>query len=172
MKRKERKFNPIFDYRPSLDIELFARIYREYMIPLTKYVFTIVRNIQDAEDIVQDVFLHLPEKWKLYNPALPLKPWLIQVAKYAAISFKRKKQAEPFNEEEHPIKTSSDFSIEELSDILTEKEYEYVVLSYLCGLSNQEIFRVMQVSNYYGKIIAKEAKKKIRLYYDSVYSSK
>lgn len=66
-------------YSPAAQQEflsLFLRSERE----IFRYVTTLVPNLADAEDVVQQTALSLWEKFDAYDPALPFTPWACRFA--------------------------------------------------------------------------------------------
>jgi RNA polymerase sigma-70 factor (ECF subfamily) len=57
-------------------LSLFLRSERE----IFRYVATLVPNISDAEDIVQQTAIALWEKFTAYDPAQPFTPWACRFA--------------------------------------------------------------------------------------------
>jgi len=57
-------------------LSLFLRSEREVF----RYVATLVPNVADAEDIVQQAALALWEKFDAYDPSLPFTPWACRFA--------------------------------------------------------------------------------------------
>lgn len=57
-------------------LTLFLRSERE----IFRYVATLVPNVADAEDIVQQAALSLWEKFDAYDPSLPFTPWACRFA--------------------------------------------------------------------------------------------
>lgn len=57
-------------------LSLFLRSERE----IFRYVATLVPNISDAEDIVQQTAIALWEKFEAYDPAQPFTPWACRFA--------------------------------------------------------------------------------------------
>jgi len=57
-------------------LSLFLRSEREVF----RYVATLVPNVTDAEDIVQQTAMALWEKFEDYDPALPFTPWACRFA--------------------------------------------------------------------------------------------
>src|SRR3974390_1960485 len=57
-------------------LSLFLRSEREVF----RYVASMVPNVPDAEDIVQQTALTLWEKFEAYDPAQPFTPWACRFA--------------------------------------------------------------------------------------------
>ncbi len=72
------------------DENAFNILYDEYATKTAIFIGTYVRNIEDAKDITQDLFIDLPKlikgKYK-YESASKFKSWLFQIAKRRALDF-------------------------------------------------------------------------------------
>ena len=70
------------DWNKLSDRENFARIISAYADTVFRVSYQYVCNRQDAEDIVQEVFLSLVERMRLcpFSDDEHLKAWLIRVA--------------------------------------------------------------------------------------------
>lgn len=59
-----------------------------------QYALSVVLNyagsLEDAREVVNDVFLKVFTKIENYNPSQPFKPWLNKIAVYTAIDYYRK----------------------------------------------------------------------------------
>lgn len=58
-------------------VELVNRLKK----PLLNFIFSIVGNREDSEDILQDVFLKLYTKKEMYKPIATVSTWLYTIAK-------------------------------------------------------------------------------------------
>ena len=60
--------------------EALERFYDVYFPRVYGYVSRLVQDEHAAEDLVQDVFLHLHRALAGYDPARPLRPWVFTIA--------------------------------------------------------------------------------------------
>lgn len=105
---------------------------------LTRYVFRITRNVESAQDVVQDVFLKL---WQVDDRVFQtdLKPWLFTVCRNKAIDLlRRKKPASGFELDEF---ASADFGPEIHLVGKQTSEQVYVALAKLSP-RQQELLRL------------------------------
>lgn len=58
--------------------DYFEKAVKTYSVSLVKIAFTYTKNIYDAEDIVQNIFLKLYEKQIEFDTDEHLKAWLIR----------------------------------------------------------------------------------------------
>lgn len=73
------------------DEQALAALLKTYREGLVLYVNGIVKNIFDAEDIAQEVFITLFVRRPAYKAAGSFKAWLYTVARHKAIDFLRRK---------------------------------------------------------------------------------
>ncbi len=73
----------------------------KYQEALTGYVYGYLRDWSLAEDVVQQVFLLLVEKWQEYKPEHGIFPWIKRMANLKAKEMSRARRREmPMGEEE------------------------------------------------------------------------
>ncbi len=59
------------------------------------FLLTLTRHRQDAEDLTQETFLRAWNKFHLFDPAMPLLPWLFTIARRQSIAALRKSRPLP-----------------------------------------------------------------------------
>ena len=72
------------------DREAFMTVVRMYQQKVFVMAFSILRDKEDALDVVQETFLRLYQKIGQYKPGSPFQGWLIQIAKNLSIDHYRK----------------------------------------------------------------------------------
>jgi RNA polymerase sigma-70 factor (ECF subfamily) len=70
---------------------VFERIYTLYFARLVRFADEYVRSKEDAENIVQDVFLYLLKQKYPLETVLRIQPFLIELVKRKCIDFLRRK---------------------------------------------------------------------------------
>lgn len=63
------------------DEEAFELIYNEYSNLIYYIAFSIVKNKEDAEEVVQDTFLNMLKSIETYSGKNKFKQWLMQIAR-------------------------------------------------------------------------------------------
>lgn len=82
------------------DEEALRMLVREYKIPLYNYIYRMVYNKEDAEDILQETFLKIFKNIKKIDFRRNFKSFIFKVAKNSCIDFFRKREnALPFFDE-------------------------------------------------------------------------
>lgn len=70
---------------------------KRYLKPLYSFVYRYVRNSQETEDVVQEVFIKTWRSLKYFDQHKSFKTWVFVIAKNTAIDFLKKKKAVPFS---------------------------------------------------------------------------
>jgi RNA polymerase sigma-70 factor (ECF subfamily) len=148
--------------------EDFAKIYNAYYPKLVRFSQTYVFSQQDAENIVQDVFLHFWEHWAMVESWTNPNAFLFMSVKNRCIDYLRKqtqsKQRErPLSELQEKELQLNLYSLQTLDESILSKEEietmvteaiqslpercrEIFVLSRLEGLSHKEIAARLNIS--------------------------
>jgi RNA polymerase sigma-70 factor, ECF subfamily len=67
-----------------------SALYRRYAVDLRRLLRALLRNQEDAEDALQQVFLKLLDAWESFDPATA-KGWLFTVAYREAMTLRRRR---------------------------------------------------------------------------------
>jgi RNA polymerase sigma factor (sigma-70 family) len=97
-----------------------AQTFTEYRERLLKFIRSRVRALEDAEDILQDVFYQYANVNSIINPIENAAAWLYQVARNRIIDHHKKKKDEPLPT--HYDEDEDDYIIDEIADIIYGKE--------------------------------------------------
>jgi RNA polymerase sigma-70 factor (ECF subfamily) len=65
------------------DAGAFDELYDSLGPALRRYLFSLARDAQRADDLLQDTFLQIHRSRRTYNPARPVRPWAFAVARHA-----------------------------------------------------------------------------------------
>lgn len=92
-----------------------TEIFNTYRGKLLAFIRKRTRTVEDAEDILQDVFFQLAEAGRFTKPIDHMAAWLYTVARHRIIDLYRKKKTEPL-----PFLSNDDDSgiLDELDDLL------------------------------------------------------
>ena len=74
------------------ETDLYAELIRRYQGRLVNYVYRILRNLEDAHDLTQDVFIKIYGALDRFDPKYRFSTWLFRVAQNAAIDVLRKRR--------------------------------------------------------------------------------
>ena len=115
------------------DADAFKSLFETYCQALIYFAWWYVKNIQIAENIVQDVFLKIWLNRTKLNPALKIKSYLYKAVKNQALQHLRKAKFE--NREGNT--QALDSSTKSPEDILNEKEIAISVQRAISELPSQ-----------------------------------
>ena len=81
--------------------EQFLRLLMQNDKSIYAYILSVVSNVSDADDIMQETSAVLWRKFSEYNPELDFVPWALTVARYQVLNFlkKRKRSKVVFSED-------------------------------------------------------------------------
>jgi RNA polymerase sigma-70 factor (ECF subfamily) len=71
----------------------FGELVRKYQDRLYNTVYRLLDNAEDAQDVVQDAFIHAYQSLRTFKGDSLFFTWLYRIAVNAAISWKRKQRA-------------------------------------------------------------------------------
>jgi RNA polymerase sigma factor (sigma-70 family) len=143
----------------SSDHLFFAQVLERYERPLVRYALSLVGQLEDAQDIVQDVFLKFCQNQHNLDTDR-CAPWLFTVCKNRATDHLRKFGRVSLMENETLDREAAstpvpgdDLDREETASVLRqllgrlpEKQREAVSMKFIAGLSYKEISESMKTS--------------------------
>ena len=97
-----------------------AQTFTSFRQRLLNFIRSRVSRIEDAEDILQDVFYQFSRVNNMVNPIENISAWLYRAARNRIIDHRRKKKDEPLpvsNDED-----ADDYIFDEISDIIYGEE--------------------------------------------------
>ena len=145
--------------------------YQELLIKYQKTVFhiilKIIRNADDAQDLVQETFMRAFKTLASYRSEFRFSTWLCKIAANCSIDYLRKKKIRAFsmdkpietkngtvevefqdkgaNPEEYMLRKQRLISIEEAIESLPEKYKEVIVYRHHDDKSYEEIAKIMNI---------------------------
>jgi RNA polymerase sigma-70 factor (family 1) len=141
---------------PYFDLQNFETVFKEHYPALFRYVKTIVKDDEQAKDILSDLFLNLwlqKDKLQIQN----IKSYLYRAARNGALKLISTQSAstltelcwditeEAFNPLERIVAKESIKIVEELMNKLPAMRKEIIHLR-LCGLKNSEIAKTLDIT--------------------------
>jgi RNA polymerase sigma-70 factor (ECF subfamily) len=134
----------------------FAELLARYQRPVLNFVYRMLGDAADAEDVAQEVFVRAYQHWSEFDPRRKVSTWLFALARNAAIDRLRYRQRHPvesLDSAPEPSTTSREVETRELGEqiaaaiqLLPEDQHTAVVLAEYQGLSHAEIAEVMHCS--------------------------
>ncbi len=104
--------------------DAFKTIYLHYYGSISKFLFSLLRSKEEAEEIAQDVFMTLWEKRERLDPSHSIRSYIYTIARNAALNlFDRRKVLDRFSQMGH-VPAYDDITSE---DILIARETELLV---------------------------------------------
>lgn len=147
--------------RVASDINAYKYIIERYESKLLRYIQRILYiSSEDAEDILQEVFLKAYKNINGYDPKYKFSNWIYRIAHNEAISFLRKKKTVTESNENEDIFDTipSDINIEdefvkdlkrkEVRDLLSKLDSKYrevLILRYFEDMGYNEISEVLHI---------------------------
>ena len=142
-----------------MDSAWVEHLIEEYSGGLLKYLVSHTHSREDAEDILQDVFMSVYEHCADFDPSrCNEQAWLYIIAKRKLVSYYRAHKQESSIDEMEDYQLPGDTSMEQAVNlmsarqmvnkalhVLDERSREIVVLKYFEGLSADEIADKMQL---------------------------
>jgi len=136
----------------------FENAYKKSKNGFVAYVYSLVRNLADTEDILQDAFSKMVEKLDSYDPSRPFEAWAMGFIRLQVLKFKQSKARDHFpsiefsddilntlsedsiGDEETRIKREDMFSIiEDGIKKLSPFSAQLIEMRYKRDMSNNEI---------------------------------
>lgn len=143
----------------SGDSAAFDELMRRYKRPIVNFVFRMLGNAADADDVGQEVFVRVYQNLDTYRPETKFSTWLFALARHAAINRLRWRARHPTESIESTPEisassgTAEDVSAREIGEQiaaavarLPEDQRTAIVLSEYHGMSYTEIAAVMRCS--------------------------
>ncbi|MCX7885716.1 MAG: sigma-70 family RNA polymerase sigma factor [Verrucomicrobiae bacterium] len=141
--------------RPPPD-DVFEELLVRCRRPVLNFVYRLLGDAAEAEDVAQEVFVRAYQCWADYDPRRKLSTWLFALARNAAIDRLRHRQrhpAEPLDSVPEPSVVSREVETREIGEqiaaaiqSLPEDQRTAIVLFEYHGLSVAEIAEVMHCS--------------------------
>lgn len=138
---------------------VFQEIYTKYHQDLFQFLFYMVKNRAEAEDLVQEVYIRVLRSYDQFEGKSSEKTWLFSIAKNVAIDHFRKHRSwkdrlyDKFDWDRQPVKDSAPLP-EEIAILNEDVRILYTCLD-SCP-TNQRIVLIMRFLN--GFSIAETAK--------------
>jgi RNA polymerase sigma-70 factor (ECF subfamily) len=146
------------------ELDGLERLVHAYYFPAVRAAYLILRDRDQAEDVVQSTFLDLPAKIRQYDPERPFRAWFMRCVVNAALNAarvnRRQVSLESFDETQAlravqsfvPQQTSPEAAAEaqelrslvwQALEALTPNQRAAIVMRYYLGLSQAEMVAEM-----------------------------
>lgn len=146
-----------------VDSNYYLYLMKRYESKLMRYVFRLSRvSREDAEDIIQEVFISVFKNLNSFNTELKFSSWIYRITHNKTISFYRKNKKIPtpisFEEgnifelisesKEMEIEINSNFEMEKLIDAINKLDIKYksvLILRFVEGKEYSEISEILKI---------------------------
>ena len=146
----------------------FEAFFEEHRQEVFSAVWMIVRDRQETEDLVQEAFVKVLERWDRFGDVLDPTAYTIRMAVNAWLSRRRRatvtmRKAFHLIPDEDPM-TQADAreDAERALDTLTPKQRAAVVLTLMLGFTSEEAARVLRVRPSTVRVLVKRARDKLQ----------
>jgi RNA polymerase sigma-70 factor (ECF subfamily) len=156
------------------DSTAYGELVRRHQSQVRNFLRKLTRDIELADDLAQDSFMHAWSRLHTYNGRGTFIGWLLKVAYTTFLQSKRRSNR--YGEILQQIGTEQPSAAsqvsEEVSDldrflaVLSEEERAIMILSYACGMSHREIGDATELPVGTVKSIIFRGKEKIRDRFD------
>ncbi len=142
-------------------IDYYAELMDKYHNEIFSFVFNMLGNYQDTEDITQEIFIKTYKNLKKFNPKkASFRTWLYRIASNHTINYLNSKKFKYLSTADiEKINIESTDNIEEklikdeqinrivlaMKTVLTMKHQEIVSLHYFSGLTVKEISKALDI---------------------------
>jgi RNA polymerase sigma factor (sigma-70 family) len=133
---------------------------REMFTEHSPYVYGIAlmmtKSKMLADDITQETFLRAFQKYHLYDPSRPLRPWLYRITIHTVTNSLRKQRwlqlfgqvpevAAADSLEDLVLKNEREQELWQVVDRLSKKRREVIILHYYAGLPLHEVASILDI---------------------------
>lgn len=166
----------IFDIADGNKIAL-EELYSKTRTYVYGYALSMLSNVNDAEDVMQDTYVNIYKYASMYNPRNKPLAWILTITKNLCLNklkkLKNKKEVD-ISEVEHKITKGKKNEhhnyvfVKTILEELTEEERKIVLLSSVDGLKYREIAHLLELN--LSTVLSKyhRAMKKLRAKYKEV----
>jgi RNA polymerase sigma-70 factor (ECF subfamily) len=165
----EQRAGALIDRARRGDMDALAELFREHAAAAHRVAFYLTASADDAEDVVQDVFIGLPEALRGLSEAAAFAPWLRRIAARTALmrmrSEKRRRQSTVDDAEALPAAATSDadrMSIESAIARLPSELREVFVLKEMEGYAHAEIAGMLGITAGNSEVRLFRARRRLR----------
>lgn len=161
----------IYRVKGGRRVDELTEIYEQHAEQVYKYLITLCRNTDLAQELTQETFYQAIRSIDNYNGECKMSVWLCQIAKHTYYKYvdREVKQADQLHTNDHAISLEHDLIANEnkielfrMVHLLGEPFKEVVLLRLLGGLSFKEIGEIHQRNENWARVTFYRAKLKLR----------
>ena len=151
--------------------EAFDKIYKKYYKLVAYVIYSRIRDREITKELVQDSFLKMWNNIHMYRHNTNFRAWLLTIAKNVALDYLRtRKIYYQLNQDEVSDSRFTSMLNEFDTDakrVLTDFEYDVVVLSIVYNLKRREVAKVLDRPLGTITRVYSEAMKKLKEFYEN-----
>lgn len=126
------------------DLDAFEELVRRMQRRVYGFAVQHLRDLDEAHDLSQEIFVKLYRNLARYDPTRPFEPWFWKLAANTTINYRRKRVPAPADPEPDAIGTSVDAAQHDpvLVDALSQLDPAYrlpILLHYYADLSLEQV---------------------------------
>jgi len=124
--------------------DAFKEVYDKFFRIVYYVIYSIVKDREVAEELVQDTFVKMWNNIHLFNIDTNFQAWLLSIAKNIAKDFLRSKKPVQLIEEMQIVCNSMHTKVlyefnTDVNGVLSELEYDIIVLTVVYNLKRREV---------------------------------
>lgn len=155
----------------SGDNQALSVLYERYAEGIYAVAYRLTGSEEDAADVLQDVFVGLPEALRSYRGAGSFKGWLEKIAARASLLRKRqqKRRGEIYGQAANQVTAANQpdrvvdrIAVQNALDALPDEQRQVFVLKEIEGYSHGEIAAMLGVTAGYSATILYRARHTLR----------
>ncbi len=132
--------------------EALAQLYQETRGSVYGFALSLVKNVHDAEDVVQDVYVKIWESAAAYQPQGKPLAWIFTITRNAALmSLRRQKRTTPADPqewadefaEEAAVSPEDKIVLHAVLSLLGDEDRQIVILHAAAGMKHKEIAKLL-----------------------------
>lgn len=127
------------------DNDAFNELYKQTGKGVFAFIYSYLKNYQDAEDVLQGVYLKIKLNAYQYKQGTNARAWILQIAKNLSLNeIKKRKPAEELTDDVPSTQFSPSMGISDvMNKVLDEDERQIMILHVLWGYKHREIAEIL-----------------------------
>lgn len=130
----------------SGDRDALASLYHETSAGVYAYAFSVLKNSQDAEDVLQDCFLRIQSSAASYSPNGKPMAWILTVTRNLCMDLLRRKKSTAVLSYDPGLSCADPddrIVVEACLQTLSDEERQIVVLHAVSGIRHRDVAQIM-----------------------------
>jgi RNA polymerase sigma factor (sigma-70 family) len=138
--------------KPNESLVEFKTIFEEHKKHVYAISLSILRDVELAEDVLQEVFIKLFQQLK-HQEISNIRAWLIRVSRNTALDLYRKNQREKTGFDSQYFERMDDLAgdpaeklvLTQYLQLLDREERQIIILKEISGMKHKEIAKIMEM---------------------------